>query len=271
MKLFDLISIHDKEVLASNSKIHLAGWNGVDNPLDVYLGGKFEEWQSWQTKRNFERKFITSLIQLPQSNKWLFAGVFESFGCEFKPDSNLFKYKTAVIGSLDSLAGRVIVEFKRSGRNSYLLAENWTDSLNVSEVLSEKMVVNEFSAYSETSIDKATLDIIVQQDIPSWKTALSAVSGVYLITDTHTGKLYVGSATGEGGFWQRWREYSASGHGHNKELKRLLAEQGHEYASHFQYSILEIADTHTSPNIVISRESYWKSVLCSRLHGYNSN
>ena len=39
-----------------------------------WLGtGDFDEWQTWQTRRNFEREFVLSLIQLPERNKWLFA------------------------------------------------------------------------------------------------------------------------------------------------------------------------------------------------------
>jgi hypothetical protein len=52
-------------------------------------------------------------------------------------------------------------------------------------------------------------------------TALASVAGVYLISDTLTGKLYVGSATGEGGIWGRWCQY-VDGHGHNIQLKRLV-------------------------------------------------
>ena len=111
----------------------------------------------------------------------------------------------------------------------------------------------------------------MSQCIASWKGALSNVSGVYLITDTKIGKLYVGSATGEGGIWQRWSEYAGNGHGSNRELIALLSEKGNEYSDYFQYSVLEIADTHASANDILTRESYWKDVLCSREHGYNAN
>ena len=100
---------------------------------------------------------------------------------------------------------------------------------------------------------------------------MSAVAGVYLITDTSTGKLYVGSATGDGGIWARWSQYAATGHGGNKELKKLLKSEGADYARHFQYAVLEIADTHASAEEVIRREAHWKRVLGSREHGYNNN
>ena len=115
------------------------------------------------------------------------------------------------------------------------------------------------------------MDIIVSQQIESWKAALSNIAGVYLITDIGTGKLYVGSATGQNGIWQRWCEYSDNGHGGNKELSALLKEKGSKYSKNFQYSILEIADTHASTDDVLNRESHWKNILCSKNHGYNGN
>jgi hypothetical protein len=54
-------------------------------------------------------------------------------------------------------------------------------------------------------------------------------------------------------------------------LVALLSEKGEEYSDSFQYSVLEIADTHASVNDVLVREKYWKDVLCSREHGYNAN
>ena len=133
------------------------------------------------------------------------------------------------------------------------------------------MVVEEFSGYNKVLLSKKRLELVITQSIESWKGALSNVSGVYLIADTLTGKLYIGSATGEGGIWQRWSEYSINGHGGNSELIRLLKEKGSKYSDNFQYSILEIADTHSSTNDVLERESYWKDILCSRQHGYNAN
>lgn len=54
------------------TKIHLAGWNGYDDPLDVFLVGRFAEWQSHQSQRNFKRPFVLSLIKTEQRDRWLF-------------------------------------------------------------------------------------------------------------------------------------------------------------------------------------------------------
>ncbi|MCG9727529.1 GIY-YIG nuclease family protein [Vibrio brasiliensis] len=271
MKLFEIISLVFPEINEANCKIHLAVWNGENNPLDVFLAGEFEEWQRWQSKRNFERTFIVSLIQLPGNGRWLFAGCYRSLSCQYLEQEQYNYYSTEELTETQSLSGRLIVQFKRSGRQSYLLAENWAENILVSELLRKKLAVKEFSGYQHSLIRKEQLDIIVSQQVESWKSALASVSGVYLITDRLTGKLYVGSATGENGIWQRWTDYSVSGHGGNAELIELLKVKGYEYSSNFQYSVLEIADNHADKNDVFAREKYWKEVLCSKEHGYNAN
>ncbi len=96
------------------------------------------------------------------------------------------------------------------------------------------------------------------------------MAGVYLVSDHDGGKLYVGSASGEGGLWNRWCQY-VDGHGNNVELHKLITELGAERARAFRFSILEIADVHASREEILERESHWKRVLLSRSHGYNAN
>lgn len=74
MRLFDLLKLESSELEPTRCKVHLAGWNGHDNPLHVYFKGEFESWQSWQSKRNFERQYVVSLIQLSEPNQWLYVG-----------------------------------------------------------------------------------------------------------------------------------------------------------------------------------------------------
>ncbi|WP_189654688.1 GIY-YIG nuclease family protein [Paracoccus mutanolyticus] len=52
---------------------------------------------------------------------------------------------------------------------------------------------------------------VVSNSRPDWKAALESIKGIYLITDTRTGKRYVGSAYGDQGIWSRWCAYAASG------------------------------------------------------------
>ena len=103
------------------------------------------------------------------------------------------------------------------------------------------------------------------------KQPLSSVGGVYVIMDTAAGKPYIGSAYGDGGYWQRWQAYAESGHGGNTELKRLLAVQGDAYSANFQYSVLEIADPQSSFEQVCAQGKPLEGSSLSRVLGYNSN
>jgi hypothetical protein len=271
MRVFDLISVMDPQVTPQRTKIHLATWNGQDNPLDVYLAGGFDEWQRWQTRRNFERAFVVSLISLPGVNRWLFAGVHTSHGHEWKEAHNCFRYDLREHLACSEMNGRMVASFARPGRQSYLDAENWADQVLLGEVLPERIQIAEFPGFRAVLLSRSELELVVRQDLESWRTALSNVAGVYLLSDTLSGKLYVGSATGVGGIWQRWRDYVDTGHGGNVELMRMAEAEGPQRFSAFRYSILETADLHASQDDVLRRESHWKEVLLSRTHGLNSN
>lgn len=142
--------------------------------------------------------------------------------------------------------------------------------MTVHALTAEPVKLDKFPGFKTVDISFDDLDYLVRSATISWRTALGNVAGVYLISDTLTGKLYVGSATGEGGIWSRWCQY-VDGHGHNVELRRLVGAEGIERAKHYRFSVLEIADTHASSNEVLERESHWKRVLLTRVHGWNAN
>lgn len=106
--------------------------------------------------------------------------------------------------------------------------------------------------------------VMREQHYASWRTALSAVVGIYLITDMSDGRHYVGKADGLGTIRQRWSAYAANGHGGNAELKGLDP-------SHFQFSLLRVFDPATSARDVDIAESHFKNALGSRRHGLNRN
>lgn len=271
MKLFSFLAAMNPSITADTCKIHLATWNGEEHPLNVYLDGDFHEWQSWQRRRNFERPYVIALIQLRETHRWLFAGVYESNGAQWKSERTSYRYDLRSDAACADMAGRLVITFTRTGRQSYLNAENWADRMHLFEVKAERLSIAEFPGFKAVHLTKAELDTIVRQSIDSWRTALSNVSGVYLIVDSASGSLYVGSASGEGGIWQRWSQYSSSGHGGNRKMRELLNDMGAESAGHFQFSILEITDLHDSEQSIQQREAHWKRVLLSRTYGLNAN
>ena len=117
------------------------------------------------------------------------------------------------------------------------------------------------------------LENIIKNDHPYWKNALS-IKGIYLITDKSTGKKYVGKASGERGFCQRWSDYISDGHGGDVDLKKLINSNGGlQYArDNYKFTLLEIVESNME-NDINAREDYWKRVLMSRLDtvGHNKN
>ncbi|MGV8949717.1 MAG: GIY-YIG nuclease family protein [Cypionkella sp.] len=98
----------------------------------------------------------------------------------------------------------------------------------------------------------------------SWRAALAATRGVYLMTCPNTKEQYVGSASGAEGFLGRWREYFATGHGGNVGLKS-------RDPSNYQVSILETAGSGAAVTDILASEVRWKDKLQSREMGLNRN
>ena len=87
----------------------------------------------------------------------------------------------------------------------------------------------------------------------SWRRHLEEVRGVYLLA-FDDGTQYIGSATGERGFWQRWENYLANGHGGNRVLIRDRRD-----AREATVSILETSGSAESRNDIVRREMHFQS------------
>src|SRR5690606_40480074 len=252
-----------KDGAPKSVKIHLACWTGAEHPIDAYYAGEFKQWQESQSRRNFECNQILSLIDLGRNN-WLFVGVYEVHR-PARFSKQRFYDSTSLLPNQNDLIGRTIVHHQRS-RATYIWYKPEVD-LPLVELLREKMTIQEFPGYHSVLLTLGELKVITGQKIASWHGALANIKGVYLITDTTTGKHYVGKASGRSGIWQRWCAYAKNGHGGNVELKKLLKQRGASHMANLQYSVLEIADTHASDDDVIARESHWIDVLRSRDSG----
>lgn len=266
LNLIDFIKLAGVQL--GKFKIHLA-MSRQGDPINYYYAGTFKDWQEHQTQRNFECEHVIGLINIEKGH-WLFAGVWRIDGPPKKIKDG-WRYQTSEVAGLEHLAGRVIVSFLRTFRQSYLRGETFGSQLVVREIRPERLSVQDFPGYSSTRLTFDSLRVLAKQRPAAWLTALRSVGGVYLISDTSNGKLYVGSAYGDGGIWGRWENYADTRHGGNKDLVELLESKGKEHADKFQFSILEICDLLATKDEVIARETHWKNVLLSREFGYNKN
>ena len=98
----------------------------------------------------------------------------------------------------------------------------------------------------------------------TWISVLKSSRGVYLLTCPKTKEQYVGSATGEDGFWGRWLSYIHTGHGGNQGL---ISRDPSDY----QVSILEVAGSSATHEEIILMEGRWQAKLQSKEMGLNRN
>lgn len=128
-----------------------------------------------------------------------------------------------------------------------------------------------FPGYDSVVMSYAELRaVIVEPRFELWRTALSAVKGVYLIVDGTDGRQYVGKADGARGILQRWEAYAINGHGDDVELKSLLDGEPAR-AGRFTFSLLRVLDPQTPQHVIDAAEAHFKRALGTRLFGLNRN
>lgn len=251
-------------------KVHCAiGRLNKFEPLYSFSKGTFMEWQNGQNNKNFERDFILSLIYYKR-NEWLFAGIYKRRNVSQKANGG-YEYKTELLDIGQDLIGRLIIAFDKDFRASYLNLEKHIDDLYLSEILKKPYKLDPFPGFENVNVSYGLLKEIIHENEQTWKSALSNIKGVYLISDQKNGRLYVGSAYGDEAFWTRWKNYIETGHGGNVLLKEILGLNSVEYLDNFNFSILEIMKMNTDDDQIIKREAYWKNILMTRGFGYNKN
>lgn len=274
LRLRDLMSFEERDKHHIRLRFHV--WNGsVDYTRFYYLSDKDQvnDWNIFYNpsgKRYFSKDDIVLNFVKIGHNKWLFTTakvITEDLGINGGK-----AYEGQVLERLSPHFDRLIVTFK-PGISTVRYFDRCADEIVVSELLAEPFAGLEFPGYDNLSMSYQQLEAVLRLEQRDWLTALSHQKAVYLITDTYTGKLYVGSATSDSGMLlQRWKSYVANGHGGNKELRNVVRERGFDYVKeHFQYSLLENYNAKIDDNYVLKRESFWKNVLCSRIFGYNAN
>lgn len=267
IKFIDLLKVTG--VYLNSYKIHCAAGKD-DSPLEAFFEGRFKAWQEHQNQQNFRCDEIISLIHL-QDDKWLFAGIYQVLGVKHRKqgEKSWFEYGTKEMAGLEHLTGRVVVQFRKRFIASHLIGTKYIDKLLVSELREKRLRISDFPGYNTVNLSYRLLRTVVRKNISQWKAALSNVGGVYLVTDNHTGKLFVGSAHGGDTIWHQWVSFAISGHADVKTLRRLLSSEAGDYQFNFRFSILEVCDLNTSRDYVDSRAKHWKTVLQSIAFGYN--
>jgi len=142
----------------------------------------------------------------------------------------------------------------------------WVQSkdMEIDEILPPGRVKH-FPGYQDVLLTWKELQAICNHPAShkDWVTAMKFTAAIYRVTDLSTGKIYIGSAYGKSGLWNRWCEYARTGSGGNKKLIPL------DYTN-FQWSIVRTLSGVMSASEVIGIEHIEMLKHGSKAEGLNS-
>jgi hypothetical protein len=244
--------------------------SGRPTPHQLWSSGGegFELYQRIQKRAVFSgAKRIASFVATPLGDT-LFVGLFAVNGCSTVPAGvrdpisgrdveGLLLYDLTQVPALDDCRGRLVVDWGEGFRAWVQLARK-----RDKPVVEIRRTVQDPPFPGLVDFRERLSNLA---NVPhSWRHVLTSVGGIYLLVCPESGKQYVGSAHGAAGFWGRWMDYVASGHGGNRRMKEVPA-------GDYQVTILEIVSPNASPEEFFSKESRWKEKLLSRRVGLNAN
>ncbi|MDY0143705.1 MAG: GIY-YIG nuclease family protein [Bacteroidales bacterium] len=271
--LNDLLNLSEEEL--AKSKIKFNQWNGYDNPMEEYKKNPEKinsQWLFWRTEQRYFYVGHIAICLLKLTNDtWLLTTIKEV--TEELNIKNGVNYIGVELTKHSQYFGRVIIKYQKTHQTQGVYINNIKDKLEVIQILPTLFDGEDFPGYENVRLSYNQLEVIIDRNKRDWIASLENQKAVYLITDTNTGKFYVGSAYGDNGMLlQRWRNYAHNGHGGNVEFINLIQEKSFEYVKkYFVYTILENYNARTDKNIILKRESWWKETLLTKQFGYNKN
>ncbi len=281
IKLNTVLNLTNEEVENSKIEFNMQVGSGGRPFLDVWLKHTEEEkstgtcndcsfWGWYGKQRNFYPGQTVFSFARMTDDEWLFISAAKIVDT---PHDSFAKVD--IIEKFAPLFGRLIIRCKKGNtyaRYTFNL-NKYLEQTTVKEILPCLYSGEAFDGYDRVHLPFHRLsDIFHGRILPTYYEALKKITGVYCLTDTYTGKLYIGSATGEEGVAQRWGNYLDSKHGGNKKLIALYEQKGAEYfEKYFTYTLLEYFGLSYDPAKILEREQYWKKCLDTIKNGYNDN
>lgn len=245
---------------------------GPNSPYALWAHNltSFEFYQCLQVREKFDVPSLLASFVVPPSGETLLAGIYQVSGIgrngetvtcpatreSFSPDK-IFVYGIERTEILAEYSGLVAIDWG-AGALSWVQRAS-KQNKRVLEIRRQREDPP-FPGFTRFETKTTRLDTIPI----AWIEALRSTGGVYLLVSEHNGEQYVGSATGDEGFWSRWQAYANDGHGGNQVLR---VRGRPPYA----ISILETASSLASRSDVIGAEQRWKRKLGSRAFGLNGN
>ena len=230
--------------------------------------GRFELYQRLQSRPVFRHAKVVATFVVDQSGDTLFCGLYTVGAVGIAPPGTLDPVSGRDVGGihlydlrpkseLSGYRGRLVIGWG-PGFRSWVQRADRKDK-PILEIRRE-FSPPPFPGFLEFHSSLEALAAIP----PSWQSHLRSVRGVYLLIAPDTGEHYVGSATGDNGFWGRWMDYLAGGHGGNRRLRDRPP-------TDYRVEIPEVASSSATEPEILALETRWKRKLSSREFGLNAN
>lgn len=226
---------------------------------------KFLDYQSEQSKDVFKgADYIVAFIGEENSTARLI-GVFKNLGYDEDRKKRLntdkFYYKLEIDQRFEELSEMVIIDWGKSAISWH----QWLDGGEKEVIAIVPGFDYMFPGYNKVTLSFSQMrDVFINKQYPEWKKMLSNVNCVYVIDDSRSESLYIGSTYNRDGIWGRWSQYAATGHGGNVELKKLIDKDPKYAEKYFKWSILEILPIDVTQDEAVKRhEQRFKEMLPS--------
>ncbi len=236
----------------------------------------FEYYQSTQSptrERMLERRsYLASFVGL-ENGETIFVGVYRkrsatrlskkdfeaderfqrlsALGCLSYPEEERLYFDFEELEDFRIYKGRLFIGWGEGHRSFIQVPDR--QKFPITRLSAENELVAELSHPGELMLSVADI-----RELPmTWRVRISQWRGIYLITDISDGARYVGAAYGSDNLWQRWSEYSISGHGGDVLLKT-------RDAANFRFSVLQLLSPTEEIDSVLAAEAGWKRRLLTR-------
>jgi hypothetical protein len=245
--------------------------------LDVWRSERslFDDYQSLQfiaKRASFARPYWAAFFGTWDS-RTLYAGIYEVgdpvllteevevlLTGTIDPPNTVDRYPTRLSGHLAEYSERLYIDWGGGNSGKRSSSQRAEAQNKVVTELHVAAAEEPFPGYMSLSAPLSALS----EAPTAWVQRLAEARGVYLLACPRTGELYVGSASGSGGFGSRWQEYRRTGHGGNVALI------GRE-PTDWRVSILQVAGSMDTLDDIVRAEQLWKAKLQARELGLNRN
>jgi hypothetical protein len=269
MKLQELLKLRPNIFNDKNTKlIRHKDTRGIYDFKDIVNNrDKLLEYQREQSKDVFNCEYIISFIGLEHMKSLLF-GIFKVNREKTEKRNNNFYYDLTEINDYVDFNERIVIDWGKSGLAWHQWYENEKE---VIEMLPSGYI-GSFPGLLNFVLDFKELEKVVKNPDSNkdWEVQLSSINGIYMILDSKSGDLYIGSANGQKGVFGRWEGYIKTKHGGNKKLIELI-EKEHLYYQNFKFSILQTLPNNITKPEIDKIESIYKEKLGTRVFGLNNN